>query len=500
MMTKTNRHAATKRRATTMTLVAATTAALFAVAPAAQAQQKGRLDDLLGGIFGAGRSGSGRSQSGESTTTQGASRFLRASIATDRTQYGSDRAVAITLTLTNIGDQRIEVRDVPEYDIWVRESRGGGVLWQSSRDGQQSGRRRTTFRVEPGQTRTYRELWDQRDGNGRRLRGAGTYRIEARISPQELVATQIYLSDRDAPRDDDRYDRDGRPLPPRDDRYDRDQRDQSTNVRSELRLEPSSGTIRAGDTATLNYSIVNTDRSRSRMFRFSSGRQFDAYAVAPRARVGGGRGGRGMENNRVAWRHGADMFYTQALGQFTLGPNERRTFTARWRTPRDLDNGAYQIVAFLTPMDASGSGRGRDTEGAYQATAMLRVEGGYGSGSGSGDRRGGLGDRANDGDEYGSVASVRLRDLDRNGGRDYLNRRIVVSGTYRGANPSGYRSAPVRGTAWVIEDGGTALYAVGAPPSSNLRSGDRVTVVGTLRRTEDGRYYLEADRYSDRNR
>ena len=70
-----------------------------------------------------------------------------------------------------------------------------------------------------------------------------------------------------------------------------------------------------------------------------------------------------------------------------------------------------------------------------------------------------------------------------------------MSGTYRGANPSGYRSAPVRGTAWVIEDGGTALYAVGAPPSSNLRSGDRVTVIGTLRRTEEGRYYLEADRY-----
>ena len=286
----------------------------------------------------------------DSSSTRG-TRGLRATIETDRTSYDPDRGVTINLRLQNIGPRSVVVSQGNEYEITIREARSGSVVWEGPRSRQ----RRGSFRLEPGQTRNYREVWDQRDSRGRRV-SPGAYRIEARIWPQERVSTQIYLSDRDGRGRDDR-DYPGRyPIPrpfPRpfpgdrdvDDRYDRDR----SGLRSDLRLDDT--TIRPGEPINLTYTVTNSG-SRSRTLRFSSGQQFDVVVRSRRTR-------------RVVWRLSDDRMSTQALTQFTINPGDRRTFQASWRTDSNLEDGVYEVSAYLTPRD--------ERSGALEATATVRI-------------------------------------------------------------------------------------------------------------------------------
>ncbi len=519
-------------RGNRMAAATALAAGLFTLASAAAHATQ---DRGAGGILGAilrGREAAQDANRGrydtdnnESSTTRGGSRSLRARITTDRSEYAPGRPVTITLSLTNIGDRRVEVSNAAqEYDILVRDARNSGsILWQSSRDGQARDRRRTSFRIEPRQTRTYREVWDQTDWNNRRVR-TGAYRIEARIFPQEPVYAPVFLSaDRDARPGDGGYNGG------RGDDYNRgDDRDDQGNgysagIRSELRLDQPSGVVRPGDTIRLTYTLLNADTSRARTFRFTSGKQFDAFVREPGQRRSGVFGG---GKARTIWQLSRDQFYTQSLTQFTLRAGERRTFTASWRTPRDLNSGVYAVTAFLTPQDDSG-GRGRDG-GAYEASASLRVAGG-GSSNGSyddydsrdrsplppsldpnrngrsgrdqdgyyndGPRRGDLGSGGSYGGNLprGRAEVIRLSDLERGVGRDYLNRRVSVTGVYQVVSRGGL-GGPARLGGWSLTDGGVTLSVTGAPAPDNRREGDRITVTGVLRRfTLNGNYYLEAD-------
>jgi hypothetical protein len=479
-------------------------AAAAAASSSAAVQGRGTLGDLLGGLFG----GRSDNRSDTNTTTRGRSRDLRATITTDRNEYGPDRSVAVTMTLTNTGDRRVFVNNAVPYELIIREERRGGnggqIVWQSSRHGAMSGlsqRRPISFDLEPGQTRTYRERWDQTDGDTRRRLPSGVYRVEARIAPQDQVSTQIYLA---ADRRDERYDRD-------EDRYD------SRNIRSELRVDPASGTIRPGDTVRFEYAVTNTDRSRPRTFRFSSGRQFDMYALFPRLASGGSSSVR----DRIAWQFSADLLHTQALTQFTLEPGERRTFRATWRTPRNLPAGSYTINAFLTPRDenaeayparatvrvgGTGSGyddydydnRGRRDNGRGTIPGTLRPgQGGYDEDDRRGPRRGDLSGRddyrTNDRYFDPTLPVVRLRDLSgyNSSGRDWTNRYVTVSGVYRGVNPRGYGNPPVRSSDWLIEDGSAFLYVTNGAPLRDWRTGQRITISGVVRRNSTGGYYLE---------
>ena len=506
----------TNRRRAAARLLAAGLLALPAFAAHAQDQGVGGiLDRILRGREGQENSrGRYDTDNSENTTTRGGSRSLRARITTDRSEYAPGRPVNITLSLTNIGDRRVDVSNAQEYDILVRDARNSGsILWQSSRDGQARDRRRMSFRIEPGQTRTYRETWDQMDRNGRRVR-AGSYRIEARIYPQEPVYAPVFLSTDGSgrPGSNGGYNGGGRG----DDYDDRDDRGGYTaGVRSDLRLDQPSSVVRPGDTVRLTYTLLNADTSRSRTFRFNSGKQFDALVSEP-ARRGGGGGVFGSGNGgraRTVWQLSRDQFYTQALTQFTLRPGERRNFTASWRTPRDLQSGVYTVTAFLTPQgDTGGSGRA----GAYEASASLRVAGGSGNGSyddrdyrdrsplpptldpNRDDRYGR--DRDDRGGGYsggnlprGRAEVIRLRDLERGIGRDYVGRRVSVTGVYQGVDRGGFGGSTRRGE-WSLMDGGVTLSVTGAPAPDNRREGDRITVTGTLRRFAlNGNYYLEAD-------
>jgi hypothetical protein len=333
----------------------------------------------------------------DSITTSGASRNLQASITTDRSQYGPGRAVSIRLNLTNIGQRRVTLTGGSrgEYDIWVRDARTGNAVWQWSRSRGAGGgdRSRRVPSLEPGETRSVRELWDQTDDRGRPV-PAGVYRIEARIWLQNPVSTQVYLTDRRGGGDD----RDDRPFPGRPGDNiprpwpgrDNDDRggESASMLRSELRVDDAE--VRAGDRVSFTYTVTNTG-SRPRTLRFSSGRQFDAIVRAA------DRGGR----DRFVWQLTENRRYFQALTEWTLRPGERKTFTETWQTRRDLPEGRYELTAFLTPTGAR-DGEFLGTRVTIRVSAprtggrVDRPGGGYGRDDDDGglrSRNGGLGGR-----------------------------------------------------------------------------------------------------------
>lgn len=286
-------------------------------------------------------------------------RGLQASVETDRSRYGTRDTVEITVRLTNTSDRAVSVNldDDYEYDVTIREGRSG-VVWQRSRDDRGARRERRTLRLAPNQVLTNRVRWDQRDSDGRRVRG-GTYRIEARVYGQSTATTEVRLTGDNDGRDDD-YGNGGRPFPgggiPRpfpapgeeDDRWGGGWG--RNNLRTELRADTS--TVRPGDTITLRYTIRN-NTSRTQTLRFPTSQQFDVVARSSRG--------------RTIWRLSDGRGYTQAFASRTLRPGEEHTFTTSWRVDRDQEGGTYEILAFLTPQGAR--------NGVGEARTTLRVSG-----------------------------------------------------------------------------------------------------------------------------
>ncbi len=404
--------------------------------------------------------GAQRPRFGGADSSRGAASDLRASVETDRTQYTPRRAVEITMRLTNLTDRPKEIllENAHEYDVIVRDARTGGAVWQWSRLPSAPPRQRRTVRIEPRQSRTHRALWDQTDNDGRRVR-PGVYRIEATLYARDPVTTEVFLSGREGDDGPQPGPRPGPPemlprpgLPP-------GRGDGGATLRADLRLDQTS--VRPGQPVTVTYAVTNS-QSRPSVLRFSSGKQFDVVVRSGRA-------------GQPVWRLSQDRMYTMALTQMTLEPGERRTFTAQWQPDRSLPEGAYEVEAFLTPMGEQG--------GAASARATVRIESRPGGGLGG---RAGLPHRpGRDGDS----PSIRLGDLF-DDGRSYLGKRITLRGAYRGWR-GGQGGPPVKRSDWVLEGDGRTIYVSGPMPEAG--PGDAVTVTGTVRRTGDGRLYLESE-------
>ena len=415
--------------------------------------------------------------SGTADTTRGDSRSLRASVYTDRTQYSPRRGVEIYMRLTNVGKNIVQfpLNNTQEYDVLIRDARTGTTVWQWSRQPGTPARERRTIRVEPGQSRNYRVLWDQTDNEGRQVR-PGVYRIEATVYPQNPVTTEVHLSgtqneDRPQPgvprsprpqpgvepvAPGDLIPRPRPQFPPSTDRPSLPP-GAGSSLRAELRVDPASP--RPGQSVTIAYTVSNPG-PRPQTLQFSSGKQFDVV-------VRSGRTG------QVVWRLSDGRRYTMALAQWMMRPGEQRAFTAQWQSERSLPDGAYEITAFLTPMGGEG-------DGVALARASVRI----GASPGGLDRRGGLSGRL----EGNDSPPIRLRDL-LSGDPSYLGKRVTLRGAYRGWR-GGEGPPPVKRGDWVVESEGRTLYVTGPMPTANI--GESVTVTATVRRTVDGRIYLEA--------
>lgn len=320
---------------------------LLATAATEAAAQSGRAG---GGYFG----GYGRQDRDRGGSDVVRDDYFEARLETDRTNYPSDRGVEIRIRVANTADRGRSIssgsRDL--YVVEIRDDRTGRVVRELKGRG--------FLRLESGQDRSFREVWDQRDSGGRYVPG-GTYRVEVRtFGTSRRLNTKVYLSDRGGRGDDrDEWDRDrpgngrpgngrpggwdGRPWPGGNDSSD------YRSVRGELSIDRG-GRVRTGDRVRFTFNVTNTDRNDSRTFRFSSGRQSEFEVVDSRG--------------RVVWRSSEGMMHGQALTEFTLRPGERKTFSANWRVPDNVREGTYEVRAYLPT-------RGGDNQA---ATTRLRFQ------------------------------------------------------------------------------------------------------------------------------
>lgn|GEM_PF-3372325 len=392
---------------------------------------------------------------GDTAVTRRPNGNYEASLYTDRTQYSANRAVQITMFLTYLGNipNTIYTERNREYDFVVREGRTQKAVFTLSKHREPI--RPVSISMRPGETRTYRELWDQRDDNGKPL-PRGVYVIKARIHPQQAVTTQIFLSDRDG---------NPRPLPGKPENPGNPNPGKPENPRPGYPGLPGGGnppskdsfasSLRASDTrvrpgqeVTLTYNVKNNSKAQF-IYVFSSGKQFDMNATAP--------------NGQIVWTDSRDKVYAMALTQLSFQPGETRTFTTKWVVPENARPGAYRLMAFLTP---SSQNLGQVPAA---VTVMVSNEGGGGN--------------------PGSPQEVSLREVV-NSGAPMVGQRVTVSGVYIGLK-GGYGSPPVSRSDWVLAGDGVTCYINGNTPALSL--GSTVTVTGTIRRTSDGRIYLQRD-------
>lgn len=408
-------------------------------------------------------------QGGDTSFTRRPNGQYEARIGTDRTQYTPNRAVQITMTMTNLLDRTASIApglNTRPYDYWVRDSRSNRVVYTLSKHRQFD--RNNSYTLAGGESRTFREFWDQRDDAGKAV-PSGVYVIEARLWPQETVSTQIFLSDRGGGRPDPPSRPEPEPGPPIPGKPTPGNPDNPIPgkpglIRLRSTLQADRQRYAPGQTMTLTYTVVNGGTAPA-VLNFTSGKQFDMTATAP--------------NGRKVWQWSEGRMFPMMLTTLRLAPGESKVYSATWQLPNNVPVGAYRLYAFLTP---------RDMEGAGAASATVRVAfGNVGGNDGNNEGEWGHPGRPND-PRPGRPVPVTLRDLI-NKGRNAVGQRVSVSGIYLGLR-GGFGAPPVRRSDWVISSEGVSLYVSGPDPS--VAAGRPVTVIGTVRRTNDGRLYLEA--------
>lgn len=253
-------------------------------------------------------------------------------VITDRSQYPSQRAVEITGYLFNDGAAPIffTIGTRFEFEMRVRESRSRKVVWTWSKN--KVGPPTETIRVEPGQWREHREIWDRRDDSGKRV-PAGTYEVELTHLPFTApVTTQVYLMDRELPGGDPD------PVPPPI-RVRPPQPGGGGRLQSTIQADRSR--VRAGESVRLTYTVTNPGALPVAL-DFSSGRQYDMEVrrrPEPNARYAAGA--------LTVWQLSRGRSYTMALTRITLAPGERKLFTETWGVPGKLPAGIYDLVGYL---------------------------------------------------------------------------------------------------------------------------------------------------------
>ncbi len=502
-----------KNSSSSMMAIAAAMAlsGVAAVAPArAQQGYNNSGDNGSSPVLVQGDRGSGGYRDGVTATTSNGN--LQATLTTDRSQYAPGRAADLRLSLTNLTARRFDIaaNNVREYDITVRDDKTNRVVWQWSAT-RPARPAPLQILLGPNETRTNREYWDLRDNRGAPV-PSGVYVVEATIYPLQMARAKIFVQDRgqgggtrpdgyveDLPRPgaNGGGSNKGGGVAPND----------NARISATLSATSASGNgTKAGNTVNFTFTITNQGAA-TRAYRFRSGQQFEIEArPLSGSRIGGAR--------QAVWSLSRDRMFTDAFTTISLAPRQTRTFTGAWTVGNNVPSGDYEIRAYLTPVQ---------DDSAAKATLTLRVTGnGSAPLSSKQDAQ-----QANDAPNLSvrvvngprpqvptslnppsnlsnagvpgngvrgesvlpNPVSANLRDIaDKSAA--WSGRRVTVSGIYKGWK-GGSGAPPVRRSDWVIEQSGVSLYVTGRAPQ--VRAGDAVQITGTVKRTADGRAYIELE-------
>jgi hypothetical protein len=399
--------------------------------------------------------------SGETWSARRPHSTLEARLFTDRTNYNPNRAVQITLTMTNLANQRriVTTGSNREFDYSVRDSRTNKIVYQLSKHRQQNGS--ASYSLNGGETRTIRELWDMKDDKGNRV-PSGVYVIEGRFYPQNIVSRQIFIGEGAGRPEPPERPSPGNPLPgdpnsppPR----------PTPGSRLVSTLTTNRSRVQPGDVVQLTYTVWNRGDAPI-LIPFSSGKRFDVTAAAP--------------GGQIVWQMSRDMMYTQALSQIEIAPGKQQTFMARWEVNRAMRPGSYTLLAFLTPR----------TQNAPKGPATLNIVVGNAAvapiapvNPGRPGNSGAIGGGMTVTPNPGAVRIVSLRMIASPQGKSLVGQRVTVTGNYLG--PSGAAASPN----WTLSGEGVTIPVKGTVPT--LRNTITVTIAAIVRQAENGTLYLE---------
>lgn len=205
-----------------------------------------------------------------------------------------------------------------------------------------------------------------------------------------------------------------------------------------------------GAPVDFTFTVRNTS-DQPVTFTFPSTKQWDLWIV---------------RGDRRVFTLSKGMIYAQVITEFTLQPDEAKTFTARWMQVDDsgkqVGPGVYDVCAQLTPT------------GPAPPPAALRIQIGVATSM--------------------AVPTTVRQTLSR---YDALhNRTIEIEGAYHGIRPvpgdaNTSPGQPLTTSDWVICDNTGCMYVNGPSALSPLEDmGRDITVTGRLRQTAAGQVFI----------
>ncbi|MDO8681985.1 MAG: BsuPI-related putative proteinase inhibitor [Armatimonadota bacterium] len=218
-----------------------------------------------------------------------------------------------------------------------------------------------------------------------------------------------------------------------------------------MELKTDRDSYTKGQPVRMEFIIRNTT-SKTVTYRFSSGQQYDFWAIL---------------DGREVWRWSHDKATIQVLTSFDLKPGESKTFKATWdqkdNSGRQVPPDSYIISGQLTTM--------RDRPAPVSKTIRILSE------------------------EFPSVEISKIKA--RPG--DYEGKMVSISGVYYGWRaPEGIPGCdagpPITRSDWIISDGKGCIYVTGLSEFDPVDDrGKSIVVVGEVKRNEKGQVYIEAE-------
>ena len=210
------------------------------------------------------------------------------------------------------------------------------------------------------------------------------------------------------------------------------------------------GSYELEEPVTITYAVHNSG-SVPLVYNFPTSKQYDVWV---------------KRGSKEVWRLSKGKMYAQILTNLTLQPNQTRNFEVKWdqrdNACKQVGPGPYTIHAQLTPVKNPPPATTNKIDIGTSSAALVPV----------------------------TVRECVAR------ATELLNRRVTITGIYRGwqpdpNDPNCKDGPPVTRSDWVIADYTGCLYVTG---SINLNPrkdmGTKITIIGKVQKTSKGQVYL----------
>lgn len=204
------------------------------------------------------------------------------------------------------------------------------------------------------------------------------------------------------------------------------------------------------ESVTITYGILNRGNTPL-VYTFSTSKQYDAWV---------------MRGSTEIWRLSKGKYYAQIITNLTLQPGQSRNFEVKWdqrdNSGKQVGPGTYALYAQLTPTKNQPSATTNKIKVGLSSAALVPV----------------------------TIRECIAR------ASELLNRRVTITGIYRGYQPDSNDpnckdGPPVTKSDWAISDNTGCMYVTGSVDLNPQKDvGTKISVIGKVQKTSKGQVYL----------